>query len=270
MLPGPVFQLRIRKLILGAVCCALCAGPSLAAQSEQVFHGRIIECACGDSYAASSQAGEAKAKARCPDPCLMVKANLVLFDQENRASFEFDREDLPKLYVNRNVYVIGILERGARIIEVNNVIPDVPPSLKEAKTVSIVCDACPRAMAKTRAAAFKRLTAWGRYAIVQEPKDAELIFLISANPYLGDYLTRDGPDKRPVQIETVYANVVDPRTGQSLWADRQRVGSWFVASATEDLVDELREIVEADVSPVEREALIAREHIYKIAPNSGK
>jgi hypothetical protein len=253
------FRLRVRQLTLGIVSCALFCAPHLRAQAEQVFAGQIVECTCHG------------ADARCADPCsAATNAKLLLFDQKNNVSYQFDKDNLPRMYVRRSVYVIGILERGGAIIEVNNVIPDVPPRLKEAKTVSIVCDACPRAMAKTRASAFKRLSAWGRYSIAPEPKGAELIFLISANPYLGDYLTRDGPDKRPVQIETVYANVLDPRTGESLWGDRERVGSWFVASATEDLVDELREIVEADVSPVERKALMARDHIYRIAPNSGK
>jgi hypothetical protein len=267
------FRLRIfRQFILGIVSFTLFFGaPHLRAQAEQVFAGQIIECTCSAADARTEAAGSGAASTRCTEPCAAAaNARFLLLDPKNNVSFQFDKDDLPRMYPRRNVYVIGKLKPGTRVIEVNNVIPDVPPKLKGARTISIVCDACPRAMAKTRPAAFKRLSAWGRYTILPEPKDAELVLLISANPYLGDYVTRDGPDKRIVQIETVYANVVDPHTGESLWGDRERVGSWFVASAAEDLVDELREIVEADASPVERKALMARNHIFKIGPNLSK
>ena len=252
---SPVLRFRIGNVILGMAACALFgASHLLAAQGEQLFKGQVIECACGDKGTAS---------ARCPDPCSATKAKFLLLDATHNVAFQFNKDDLPKAYAGREVYVVGILRTDSRTIEVNNVIPDVAPKIKTAKTISIVCDACPRAMAKARGAAFKELAAWGRYTILPEPKNAELIFLVSANPYLGDYITRDGPDQRLVHIDTVYANIVDARTGQSLWGDHERVGSWFVSSATEDLVREVREITEADVSPVERKALMSRNHIFK-------
>ena len=242
----------------------------LFADSEQVFKGHIVQCSCNGGAANAAAPNQAGGIAPCPAPCSNASGRFLLLDPKSNVAWEFDKDELPKTYANRDAYVIGILRTGTHVIEVNNVIPDVPPPIRQAKTVSIVCDACPRAMSKTRAAAFERLSAWGRFKIVPEPKNAELVLLISANPYLGDYVTRDGPDQRPVHIDIVYMNVLDPRTGQSLWGDRQRVGSWFVVSATKDLVDELREIVEADASPVERKALMARDHIYRVGTNQGK
>jgi hypothetical protein len=43
-----------------------------------------------------------------------------------------------------------------------------------------------------------------------------------------------------------------------------------VVSATKDLVDELREIMEADVSLPQQKAFMARNHIYGVGVNMGK
>lgn len=265
------FHTGIVTLILGIAACELLLAHSpLFADSEQVFSGHIVQCSCNGSAASTAAPGHGGNITPCPAPCPNAAGKFLLLDPKSNVAWGFDKDELPKTYANRDVYVIGILRTGTRIIEVNNVIPDVPPQIRRAKTVSIVCDACPRAMGKTRAAAFQRLSSWGRFTILPQPKNADLVLLISANPYLGDYVTRDGPDQRPVHIDIVYMNMIDARTGQSLWGDHQRVGSWFVISATKDLLDELREIVEADVSPVERKALISRDYIYRVATNQGK
>jgi hypothetical protein len=106
--------------------------------------------------------------------------------------------------------------------------------------------------------------------VVPDPKKADLIFLFSANRYLGDYLTRDGADQRPVHVDITYMNVVDPHTGANLWGDSERLGSWFVGSATKDLIDELREILEVDQSAAERNAFLVRYKIPKVATDTGK
>lgn len=128
----------------------------------------------------------------------------------------------------------------------------IPPSLaqkadapalgkiKRASSVAIDCTACPRALAKARETARRELAVWDRFQIVDDPEHADLIFMFSANPYLGDYLTRKGPDLRPVRIESTIMTVIDPRTGQELWTDYRRWGSWRVAGATRELIDELR------------------------------
>jgi hypothetical protein len=62
--------------------------------------------------------------------------------------------------------------------------------------------------------------------LVLDRRHADLVFLFSANRYLGDYATREGPDTRPVFIEVTYMNVIDPSTGESLWSDSRR---WLAA-----------------------------------------
>jgi hypothetical protein len=254
------FYLCFQFGLLGVFACALLGASNLLAEREQVFKGQVIQCACESPNAAAG----------CPAPCPNHSAKVLLFDPKNNVAYQFDREDLPKRYVARDVLVIGILDAGSHTIRVNNVVPDVGPMIRRAKTLAIVCDACPRAMSKTTAAAYEQLVGWGRFRVIPDPKSAELVMLISANPYLGDFVTRDGPDKRIVHIETIYMNVLDPHTGESLWGDSQRVGSWFVASATKDLVDDLREIMEADVSVPQLKAFIARNHIYGVGTNMGK
>jgi hypothetical protein len=123
-----------------------------------------------------------------------------------------------------------------------------PPALgkiRQATTVAIDCSVCPRALAQAGKAANEALAVWDRFRLVDDPKKADLIFMFSSNPYLGDYLTRKGPDKRPVMIEATIMTVIDPHTGEELWSDWRDWGSWRVASATKSLIDELR--VQIDV-----------------------
>jgi len=118
--------------------------------------------------------------------------------------------------------------------------------IKHADSVTIDCSACPRALANAGKTARQELTSWDRFRIVNDPKKADLIFMFSSNPYLGDYLTRKGPDERPVRIESTIMTVIDPRTGETLWSDSRRWGSLRVAGATRDLIGELRGEMEAE------------------------
>ena len=248
----------------------LFGAPRLFAQGEQVFKGQISLCTCPGPEGQAAMPDKGRAAVSCPVPCANLGPTLVLVDTKNKVAYSFDKQDLPKAYASQEVFVIGVLDKASGTIHVHNVIPDVTPKIKRAKTVAIVCDACPRGMAKAKRAAFEELTKWKRFTIVPDPKSADLIFLFSANRYLGDYTTRDGPDERPVHIEFTYFNVLDPRTGQSLWGDYDREGSWFVGSSTKDLIDELREMMEADVNPTERQAFLIRHHIPKAATDTGK
>lgn len=90
-------------------------------------------------------------------------------------------------------------------------------------------------------------TRLGRFHLVESPHGADLVFLFSGNEYLGDYLTRDGPDNRPVFIESTIMTVIDANTGQNLWSDSRRWGSWRVDGATRDLITELRELMASQV-----------------------
>ncbi len=118
--------------------------------------------------------------------------------------------------------------------------------IKQATSVAIDCSACPRALAKAGKTAEQELLAWKRFRLVDDPKKADLIFMFSGNPYLGDYLTRKGPDMRPVRIDGAIMTVIDPHTGSELWTDSRRWGSLRVASATRDLIDELRSEMESE------------------------
>jgi hypothetical protein len=267
---GSATSFRMVMAILLVAACLFCGPSSLKAQEEQVFKGQVGQCACAgtDGHAASADKGTTAPP--CPFACGKPGTRYLLFDAKNKVAYQIDNPNYGKAYLALNVYVIGMLDKATGIIHVHNVVPDLPPKIKRAKTVAIVCDACPRGMAKARAAAFEEVTGWKRFTIVQDPRSADVIFLFSANRYLGDFLTRDGPDKRVVNVETAYMDVVDPRTGQSLWGDSERVGSWFVGSAAKDLVDELRELMEADVNPAERKAFMARNHVPKVATDTGK
>jgi hypothetical protein len=255
-------------LLIGV--CELLASASLFAQEKQVFKGQITQCTCGAVNDHATVPDKVGSTVRCAVPCPNLGDQYVLSDTRNKIVYSFDKQDFPRAFAARNVFVIGILDKTTGTIRVNNILPDPSPAIKRAKTASIVCDACPRSMAKVKAAAFEDLTGWNRFVLVPDPKKADLIFLFSANSYLGDYLTRDGPDTRPVHIEVVYMNVIDPRTGVSLWGDSQRVGSWFVRGAAKDMLDELREFLEADESPAERKLFLTRHWIYKVATDTGK
>jgi len=116
----------------------------------------------------------------------------------------------------------------------------IPTKILRSDTVYIDCSACPRALAVASKTAYQEIHTWGRFRLVDDPRNADLIFMYSGNPYLGDYITRDGPDKRPVMIETTFMTIIDPKTGDGLWMDGRRWGSLRVAGATKDLIEELR------------------------------
>jgi hypothetical protein len=258
------------KVTMLIAVCALFGAASALAQGVQVFKGQIAQCACGGSDAHAATGDKGGAATPCAFACAKPGAHYFLFDPRNKAALQLDNQDFAKAFNALVVYVIGILDKPNNTIQVNNIVPDVSPRVKQAKTAAIVCDACVRGMAKAKLAAFEELTVWKRYALIADPKKADLIFLFSANPYLGDYVTRDGPDTRLVRVETNYMNVVDPHTGENLWGDHQKVGSWFIASSTKDMISELRELVEADESPVQRKLFAERNRIPKVAINTGK
>jgi hypothetical protein len=123
----------------------------------------------------------------------------------------------------------------------------VSNKILRANSVYVDC-VCPRGLAVAQLAAVKDLQGWGRFQLADNYREADLIFLFSGNPYLGDYLTRDGPDKRYVSIISTIMTVIDAKTGESLWTDSRRWGSWRVRGATQDLIGELREQMQEDTT----------------------
>ncbi|HEV2388286.1 MAG TPA: hypothetical protein VGS20_13640 [Candidatus Acidoferrales bacterium] len=107
--------------------------------------------------------------------------------------------------------------------------------------------------------ALAQLKRWGRFRIVSDRKQADLVFLLSADPYKGGYIilsggqtgTIDGQGK--IQEDTVpnfnvaapvryaYLTIIDPKTGVSLWSRSRRWGGLLTGfnSAGERLVKEL-------------------------------
>jgi hypothetical protein len=123
-----------------------------------------------------------------------------------------------------------------------------PAKIMHADSVFIDCEVCPRSLAVAPKVALEELRSWGRFRIVEDRTRADLIFRFSANPYLGDYITRDGPDKRPVAIDSIIMTVIDPENGANLWSDSRQWGSLRVAGAVKDLINGLRHQMEEQVT----------------------
>jgi hypothetical protein len=227
--PAPGF--RILKAIMGVAACVLFGVWNVAAQGEQVFKGQV----CLGSDGPTAAAG----------PCTATRAKrgakYVLADVENKTVYQLEGRKKPISFVGRNVVVVGTLDQSSGTIHIDDIFRALSPKLAQAKSIYILCDACPRGMAVAWRTAFEELSSWGKYDITPDPKKADLIFWFSANRYLGDYVTRDGPDKRPVNVDITYMNVIDPHTGQSLWGDYKQWGSLFVPKATKDLINEFKE-----------------------------
>jgi hypothetical protein len=122
----------------------------------------------------------------------------------------------------------------------------LPAKIMQANSVYVDC-VCPRGLAVARDIALQQLQSWGRFHVSQQRRQTDLVFLFSGNPYLGDYVTRDGPDDRPVKVDFTIMTVIDPNTGQTLWTDSRRWGSLRVRGATKDLIEELRQQMEEQV-----------------------
>ena len=236
----------VEKTIVGVAAWLLCTAPALAAGGEAMFKGQIVR----------------------------PQRAYLLSDPVNKVMYQLDNQKMPTAFAAQNVVVVGVLDRTSGTIHVDDIVRDLPARVRQARSVAIVCDACPRGMAKARKASLGQMLDWNRFTLVSDPQKADLVFLFSANPYLGDYVTRDGPDKRPVAVDTTYLNVIDPRTGANLWGDYRQEGAWFVASATHDLISAFREQLEMDENPVEQQSFLERHLIPRrpptIDPSQGK
>jgi len=75
---------------------------------------------------------------------------------------------------------------------------------------------------------------WGRFQIVKERKQADLIFILSADPYNGGYI-------RQAPVRYVFLTVLDPKTGDTLWSDSHRWGGLLTGfnTAGEHLIKKL-------------------------------
>lgn len=122
----------------------------------------------------------------------------------------------------------------------------ISPKILKAQTVYLDCD-CRREMKASVPSAITQFFEWGRYQLAPDRNHADLIFLFSMNPYLGDYFTRDGPDKRPGIVDFTILTVIDGRTGEALWSESKRWGYMLVSKASRALIRDLQKAVEAQV-----------------------
>ena len=113
-------------------------------------------------------------------------------------------------------------------------------------------------------AALLELADWNRFRVLPDRRRADLIFLLSANPYLGDYLTRDGPDTRPVSVNVTFMNVIDPGTGENLWGECRRWGSWRVPEATRDLIADFRKQLNAEEEHIDQALFVNEDRIPQL------
>jgi len=260
----------MQKAIVATCACVLCAALSVGARDERMFKGEITDSKCAALGGHKTMLDPGESDAQCTIACVKAGAKYVLADPSNKAIYQLSDQKKPEVFAAENVIVVGTLDNSGGTIHVDDIVRELPPKVAQAKTVAIICDACPRGMAKAPRVAYEQLSDWERFTIVPDPTKADVVFLFSANPYLGDYVTRDGPDTRPVDVAATYMNVIDPRTGASLWGDYDRAGSYFVASATKNLIAEFREQLEIDTNPAEREAFLKRHRVPKAAQAVGK
>jgi len=106
--------------------------------------------------------------------------------------------------------------------------------------------------------ALAQLKNWGRFQIVQDRRQADLIFVLSADPYKGGYIIRSGGQtgtvenghidedrvpnyNRQAPVRYVFLTVIDPKTGDTLWSDSHRWGGLLTGfnTAGERLVKKL-------------------------------
>jgi hypothetical protein len=126
--------------------------------------------------------------------------------------------------------------------------PPISPKIFQAKSVYLDCD-CRKEMATSVPSALPEMLDWGRYEVIRDRNHADLILLFSMNPYLGDYFTRDGPDKRPALVDYTILSVIDGHTGELLWNAYKRWGYARVRGASKALMHEFRLAVDEEATP---------------------
>ena len=65
-------------------------------------------------------------------------------------------------------------------------------------------------------------------------------------------------------------NVLDPQTGESLWTDYRKWGSWFVGPAAQDLIGQLKAQIDAQEGRTASLLAFDADQNRKAPPNEGK
>jgi hypothetical protein len=138
----------------------------------------------------------------------------------------------------------------------------LPATVLSAKTVFIDNQT---GMAKLGDRAYEELTKWGRFQIVADRKQADLIFLLTAQERDGGYVTSGGGQTGTVDssgnirtssdptytshvtVGYTYLTVYDAKSGDNLWSESKRWGNLYTGfhSATKGLIGELKKRIDA-------------------------
>lgn len=114
----------------------------------------------------------------------------------------------------------------------------LPPELMQAKTVYIQNDGAPTSDLRV---CTEELNKWGRFTVVSNPKDADVIFRLNFRIENGGYrVTSYGVSSTMNALKTI--TVSQRSTGNILWTDT-RAAKLF-GSPTKAVVNELRKRVE--------------------------
>ena len=139
----------------------------------------------------------------------------------------------------------------------------LPTKILEARTVYLDNQS---GLAKLGDRAYDELAKWGRFRIVGNPKDVDLVFLLSTTEYEGGYMKTGTTQASgtvirygnihmsgstsstitPVVQGWTHLTVIDPTTGANLWRDARQSGNLLTGfrSATRSLVKDLRKRIE--------------------------
>lgn len=162
------------------------------------------------------------------------------------------------------VHLIVVLFATALAVSVSAKEKDhlpLPPQVIAAKSVYIDNQS---GEAKIGDRAYEEIKKWGRFQVVTDRKEADLILLFTAREHTGGYVTSGGGQTgtvdsngnintsgnptytTPVTVSYTYLTVVDPKSGDSLWSDSKRWGNLYTGfhSATKGLVQELRKRID--------------------------
>ncbi|MGB9241826.1 MAG: hypothetical protein WCC03_00615 [Candidatus Acidiferrales bacterium] len=93
------------------------------------------------------------------------------------------------------------------------------------------------------------LRKWGRFQIVSDRAEADLIFVLSTGEY-SSYATSTPPYSTEVEANYTYLTIIDGKSGQHLWNASQKWGNLYGGyhSATRGLVNDLKKRVEEQIA----------------------
>lgn len=126
----------------------------------------------------------------------------------------------------------------------------LPDAVLQAKTVFISNQAGDARFADR---CYDELQKWGRYKVVTDPKDADIIFEITTEVHIVGYradaqansygdTTYATARSHPIRRGETYVSVVDAKTKMVYWSDAKNYG--YFHSATREIVKDFRDRVE--------------------------